>query len=162
MVDRDNKQEQSLSPRSLRNRYQGRYSTEIAKGQGGWPVVRAHLSYSQYTCILTCSQTCLMDHTQAFKPLWGCKFTAGAWTNGKRVPDTVCVNRMGTVEVKRNPWILRFLKIRDLWNKSKTKLFFKLTFRRYKTFFDNQQHCDLYTDLYQQWKQLNKKTTKVN
>lgn len=74
MVDRDNKQDRSLSPWSLRNRRRGKHGTEIAKGQGGWPVVRAHLSYSLYTCMLTYSQTHklrIMHHTEAYEPSWG-------------------------------------------------------------------------------------------
>lgn len=54
--------EQSLSPRSLRNRRRGRHGTEIAKGQGGRPIVRAHLSHSLYTCMLTCSHTHMHTH----------------------------------------------------------------------------------------------------
>lgn len=52
LIETTNK-ERSLSPRSLRNRRQGRHRTEIAKGQGGRPVVRAHLSHSLCTCMLT-------------------------------------------------------------------------------------------------------------
>lgn len=52
LIETTNK-ERSLSPRSLRNWRWGRHGTEIAKGQGGRPVVRAHLSHRLYTCTLT-------------------------------------------------------------------------------------------------------------
>lgn len=52
MADRDNKKKSDCYlPRSLRNRRRGKLGTEIAKGQGGRPVVGAHLSHSLCTCM---------------------------------------------------------------------------------------------------------------
>ena len=85
LIETTNK-ERSLSPRSLRNRRWGRHGTEIAKGQGGRPVVRAHLSHRLYTCTLTHLHTHThthslthtntnMHHLQGCKPSQGHAFT---------------------------------------------------------------------------------------
>ena len=73
LIETTNK-ERSLSPRSLHNRRQGRNGTEIAKGQGGRPGVRAHLSYNLYTCMLT--HTHARTHTDTSYS--GCQALTGA------------------------------------------------------------------------------------
>lgn len=50
LIETKNKSDCYL-PRSLRNRRRGRLGTEIAKGQGGRPIVGAHLSRSLCTCM---------------------------------------------------------------------------------------------------------------
>lgn len=51
LIETTKKRVIAIYPRSLRNRRRGRLGTEIAKGQGGRPVVGAHLSRSLCTCM---------------------------------------------------------------------------------------------------------------
>lgn len=150
LIETTNK-ERSLSPRSLRNRRWERHGTEIAKGQGGWPVVRAHLSHSLYTCMLTRTHT-LMHHSQVYKLSQGRAVTvltcSNSWEEqveeiagtGRNLPP---FRQMGTFQTtwgraQKYTWV-------ELKNKTVSVHPAKLTFGRHEPFFTKHRNEVLHT-----------------